>query len=133
MHRWPTEKHFTSWLTLAPKNKITGGRLVSSRTQPSANRAAAILRMAAMALGRTTTALGAFYRRLASRIGKPQAITATARKLAILIYRALEGSSSIATPARTSTMPPSEPASSAVSDSAPPPSASNSSTEPPAR
>ena len=62
MHRWPTEKHFTSWLTLAPKNKITGGRLVSSRTQPSANRAAAILRMAAMALGRTTTALGAFYR-----------------------------------------------------------------------
>jgi hypothetical protein len=86
-----TEKHFTSWLTLAPKNKISGGRLLSSRTQPSANRAAAILRMAAMSLGRTQTAIGAFYHRLAARIGKPQAITATARKLAILVYRTLKG------------------------------------------
>ena len=91
MSRWPTEKHFTSWLTLAPKNKISGGRLLSSRTQPSANRAAAILRMTVMCLNRTQTALGAFYRRLAARIGKPQAITATARKLAILVYRALKG------------------------------------------
>jgi len=91
MCRWPSEKHFTSWLTLAPRNKISGGRLLSSRTQPSANRAAAILRMTAMSLGRTQTALGAFYRRMAARIGKPQAITATARKLAILIYRALKG------------------------------------------
>ena len=91
MSRWPSEKHFTSWLTLAPKNKISGGRLLSSRTQPSANRAAAILRMTAMTLGRTQTALGAFDRRLAARIGKPQAITATARKVAILVYRALKG------------------------------------------
>ena len=91
MSRWPTEKHFTSWLTLAPKNKISGGRLLSSRTQPSANRAAAILRMTVMSLNRTQTALGAFYRRLAARIGKPQALTATARKLAILVYRALNG------------------------------------------
>ena len=91
MRRWATEKHFTSWLTLAPKNKISGGRLLSSRTQPSANRSAAILRMTAMSLGRTHTALGAFYRRLAARIGKPQAITATARKRAILVYRALKG------------------------------------------
>ena len=91
MRRWPTEKHFTSWLTLAPNNKISGGRLLGSRTAPSANRAAAILRMAAMAVGRTQTALGAFYRRLAVRIGKPQAITATARKLAVLVYRALSG------------------------------------------
>jgi transposase len=89
--RWPSEKHFTSWLTLAPKNKISGGRLLSSRTQPAANRAAAILRMTAMSLGRTQSALGAFYRRLAARIGKAQAITATARKLAILIYRTLKG------------------------------------------
>jgi transposase len=88
---WPTEKHFTSWLTLAPKNKITGGRVISSRTRPSANRAAATLRMAAMTLGRTQTALGAFYRRLAARLDKPQAITATARKIAILVYRALKG------------------------------------------
>ena len=89
MSRWPTEKHFTSWLTLAPHNKISGGRLLSSKTQPSANRAAAILRMAAMNLGRTDTALGAFYRRLAYRVGKAKAITATARKLAILVYRTL--------------------------------------------
>lgn len=91
MRRWQTEKHFTSWLTLAPKNKISGGRVLSSRTQPSANRAAAILRMTAMSLGRTQTALGAFYRRLAVRIGKAQAITATARKIAILVYRTLKG------------------------------------------
>ena len=90
MHRWPSEKHFTSWLTLAPKNKVSGGRLLSSQTQPSANRAAAILRLAAMSLGRTQTALGAFYRRLAFRVGKAKAITATARKLAILVYRTLK-------------------------------------------
>ena len=90
MTRWPTDKHFTSWLTLAPNNKISGGRLLRSRTQPSANRAAAILRLAAMNLGRTQTALGAFYRRLAVRVGKAKAITATARKLAILVYRTLK-------------------------------------------
>ena len=91
MTRWPTERHFTSWLTLAPRNKITGGRLISSRTQPSANRAAAMLRMCAMSAGRTSTALGAYYRRLAYRVGKPKAITATARKLAILISHVLRG------------------------------------------
>ena len=90
MTRWPTEKHFTAWLTLAPQNKISGGRLLSSRTQPSKNRAAAIFRLAAMNLGRTQTALGAFYRRVAFRIGKAKAITATARKLAILVYRTLK-------------------------------------------
>jgi transposase len=90
MNRWPTEKHFTSWLTLAPQNKVSGGRLLSSRTQPSANRAAATLRMAAMSLGRTQTALGAYYRRLAYRVGKAKAVTATARKLAIIVYRTLK-------------------------------------------
>lgn len=90
MSRWPSEKHFTSWLTLAPKNKVSGGRLLSSQTMPSANRAAAILRLAAMSLGRTQTALGAFYRRLAFRVGKAKAITATARKLAVLVYRCLK-------------------------------------------
>ena len=89
--RWPTEKHFTAWLTLAPQNKISGGRRLSSRTQPSANRAAAMLRIAALSLVRGQTALGAFYRRLAVRVGKPKAITATARKLAILVYRTLTG------------------------------------------
>jgi transposase len=90
MSRWPTEKHFTSWLTLAPHNKISGGRLLSSKTLPAANRAAGILRMSAMSLGRTDTALGAFYRRLAYRVGKAKAITATARKLAVLVYRTLK-------------------------------------------
>jgi hypothetical protein len=89
MSRSPTAKHFTSWLTLAPNNKISGGRLLSSRTPPSANRTAAILRRCAMSLGRTATALGAFYRRLAARAGKAKAITAAARKLAVLVYRVM--------------------------------------------
>jgi transposase len=90
MTRWPTEQHFTSWLTVAPHNRVSGGRLLSSRTPPSANRAAVILRLAAMNLSRTQTALGACYRRLAFRVGKAKAITATARKLAILVYRTLK-------------------------------------------
>lgn len=80
MSRWRSEKHFTGWLTRAPNNKISGKRLLSSRTQPSANRAAAVLRRAAMSLTRSSTALGAYYRRLAGRLGQPKAITATARK-----------------------------------------------------
>jgi transposase len=91
MTRWPTEKHFTSWLALAPNNKVSGGRLLSSRTPPSANRAAVILRRCAMSLTKTSTALGAFYRRLAMRVGKAKALTATARKLAVLVYRLLSG------------------------------------------
>ena len=90
MSRWPTAKHFTAWLTLAPQNKISGGRLLSAKTPPSANRAAGILRLSAMSLSRTETALGAFYRRVAYRVGKAKAITATARKLAILVYRTLK-------------------------------------------
>jgi transposase len=89
--RWPTEKHFTAGLTLAPNNKISGKRLLSSRTQPAANRAAAVLRRAAMSLTRSATARGAYYRRLAGRLGQPKAITATARKLALLVYRVLRG------------------------------------------
>lgn len=91
MRRWPSAQHFTSWLTLAPRNKVSGGKLLSSQTQPSANRAAVAFRLAAASLGRTQTALGAFYRRLASRMGKPQAVTATARKLAVLVYHVLKG------------------------------------------
>ena len=98
MNRWPSAQHFTSWLSLAPNNKISGGRLLSSKTQPSANRAAATLRRCAMSLMRTSTALGAFYRRLAARTGKPTAITATARKLALLVYRVLRGDITYADP-----------------------------------
>lgn len=89
MRKWTSVKHFTSWLCLAPANKISGGRVLSSRTRKSSNRAAAILRIAAVNVGRTQTALGAFYRRLAARIGKAKAVTATARKLAVLFYNAL--------------------------------------------
>jgi transposase len=89
MTRWPSEKHFASWLTLSPNRKITGGKLLSSATQPSANRAARIFRIAAMTIGRSDHALGAFYRRLAVRIGKAKAITATGRKIAVLFYRML--------------------------------------------
>jgi transposase len=89
MTRWPTVKHFTSWLTLAPGNKISGGKVLSSRTRRSSNRATALLRIVAVNVGKTSTALGAFYRRLAARIGKAKAVTATARKIAVLFYNTL--------------------------------------------
>lgn len=89
MAKWPTPKHFTSWLGLSPGNKISGGKLLSSRTKRTKSRAAALLRLAANVIGRTETALGAYYRRLASRIGKAKAVTATARKLALLFYNIL--------------------------------------------
>ncbi|MFC3293640.1 transposase [Modicisalibacter luteus] len=89
MQRWPTVKHFTSWLALSPGSKISGGKVLSSRARRTKNRAAALLRLAATTVGRTQTALGAFYRRLASRIGKAKAVTATARKIAVLFYNAL--------------------------------------------
>jgi transposase len=98
MSRWPDHNHFASWMTVAPNNKITGGRVISSRTPTSANRAAEILRVVAMSVGKTQTALGTFYRRLAARAGKAKAITATARKLAILVYRMLKGEIDYADP-----------------------------------
>jgi len=100
MRKWPTVKHFTSWLTLAPGNKISGGRLLSSKTRRSSNRAAALLRIAAVNIGRTQTALGAFYRRLAARVGKAKAVTATARKLAVLFYNALRFGMTYADPGK---------------------------------
>jgi transposase len=85
----PSAKHFTSWLCLAPGNKISGGKLLSSRTRRSSSRAAALLQLAATTIGRSDTALGAFYRRLSSWIGKQKAVTATARKIAVLFYNTL--------------------------------------------
>jgi len=90
MSRWPTVKHFTSWLSLCPGSKRSGGKVLSSRTKPSANRAAAALRMAATGLQRSPSALGAFFRRMKARLGTPKAITATAHKLARLIYFTLK-------------------------------------------
>jgi transposase len=89
MRKWPTAKHFTSWLTLAPGNQISGGKLLRTKTRRSANRAAKILRLAAVNVGKTPTAIGAFYRRLAARVDKAKAVTATARKLAVLFYNTL--------------------------------------------
>ena len=86
---WPNAKHFTSWLGLAPHNKISGGKVLSSRTRRSGNRAASLLRLAAVTVGRTDTALGAFFRRLSGRVGKAKAVTATARKIAVLFYNTL--------------------------------------------
>ncbi len=89
LSRWPSAKHFTSWLTLSPGCKISGGKVLSAHTRKTTNRVAAHLRLAAVTVGRTDTALGAFYRRLAARIGKAKAVTATARKIAILFYNAM--------------------------------------------
>ena len=90
MNKWPTEKHFTSWLTLCPGSKISGGKVMSSHSRKSNNRIVAHLRLAATTVGRTDTALGAFYRRRSSRVGKAKAVTATARKIAILFYKAMK-------------------------------------------
>ena len=89
MTKWPSAKHFASWLGLSPDNRITGGRVMSSKTKPSANRAAAALRMAAHGRHRSDSALGAFRRRKKAQLGAPKAITATAHKLARLIYSML--------------------------------------------
>lgn len=70
-------------------NKISGGKLLSSRTRRSSSRAAALLRLAATTTGRSDTALVAFYRRLSSRTGKQKAVTATTRKIAVLFYNTL--------------------------------------------
>ena len=95
---WPDAKHFTSWLCLAPSNKISGGKVLSSRTRRSGSRAAALLRLAATTVGRTETALGAFYRRLSARVGKAKAVTATARKIAVLFYNTLRHGMAYADP-----------------------------------
>lgn len=87
LSKWPTEQHFSSWLSLSPNHKITGGRVISRRTRKNKNRFAAALRMSATTLQRSKSALGAEYRRLRARIGGPKAVTAMARKLACLYYR----------------------------------------------
>lgn len=84
--RFATVKHFCSWLGLCPGTKISGGKKLSSATKLSANRARQALKVAAMTLSHSDSALGAFYRRLCTRMDKPRANTATAHKLARLVY-----------------------------------------------
>lgn len=89
MAKFPTVKHFTSWLGLCPGTKITGGKVMSGKTKRVVNRAAQALRLAAAALRSSKSALGAYFRRLCSRMDKPKAVTAAAHKLARLIYTML--------------------------------------------
>jgi transposase len=86
MSRFATVKHFCSWLGLCPGTKISGGRVLSARTKRSTNRVRQALKLAAMSLSHSDSALGAFYRRLCARMDKPSANTAVAHKLARMVY-----------------------------------------------
>jgi len=86
MSRWGSSKQFASWLGLCPGNKVSGGKMLSKKSKRTANYAASTFRMAASTLHRNDSALGAFLRRLKSRLGAPKAITATAHKLAVIVY-----------------------------------------------
>jgi len=86
LSRFLTVKHFCSWLGLSPGTKISGGKVLSSKTKRSVNRVRQVLKMAAMSLARCDSALGAFYRRLCARMDKPSANTAVAHKLARMVY-----------------------------------------------
>ncbi len=86
LSRFATVKHFCSWLGLSPGTKISGGKVLSSKTKRSLNRVRQVLKMAAMSLSRCDSALGAFYRRLCARMDKPSANTAVAHKLARMVY-----------------------------------------------
>jgi transposase len=90
MSRWKTEAHFSSWLGLCPDNRTCGDKVLGRGTLRVLNRAATALRMAAVTLMRSRTYLGAQYRRLRTKLGAPQAITAMAHRLARLVYRMLK-------------------------------------------
>ena len=85
-----TEKHFTSWLGLCPDNRISGGKVLSCRTRRVVNRLSDALRLAATTLERSQTALGAYYRRMKAKLGAAEGVTATAHKLARILYRMLK-------------------------------------------
>jgi transposase len=89
LSKWPTLKQFTCWLGLCPNWKKTGGKVQSSQTRRGKNRAARALRLAAWSLMRSKSYLGAYLRRQRSRLGAPKAITATAHKLARIVYNLL--------------------------------------------
>ncbi len=90
MSRWETEAHFVSWLNLAPRNKISGGKVIGRDKRKVVNRAGQALRNAASTLLRSNSYLGAQYRRLRAKLGAPKAIKAMANKLARIIYRLLK-------------------------------------------
>jgi len=90
MTRWPSVKHFSSWLQLAPHNDISGGKVLRSRILKGHNRAGQALRLAAQSLARSPSALGAYFRHVRARSGAKQAVVATAHKLARIIYTMLK-------------------------------------------
>jgi transposase len=92
LSRFPTEKHFVSHMGLAPHRPISGGRVLKKKNGrgSTSSRVAAALRLAALSLRHSQTALGAYYCQVARRIGADVAVFATARKLAVLIYRLLQ-------------------------------------------
>ena len=89
MRPWKTDKHFTSWLSVCPGTKSSGGKALNGRTKRNANRAAQAFRIAASSLARSQTSLGAFYRRIRSRTDGRRAVTATAHKIARIYYAML--------------------------------------------
>lgn len=90
LSRWKNAKQFASWLGICPGNKVSGGKKLSGKSKRTKNRAASAFRMAASTLHRSDSALGAFLRRLKSRLGPGKAIAATAHKLAIIIFNMLK-------------------------------------------
>jgi transposase len=90
MSKWPTVKHFVSWLGLCPQHQGSAGKIKSRRTRRGANPAARALRLAAQGCHHAKNALGAFYRRIQARCGGPKAVVATARKIAERVYRLLK-------------------------------------------
>jgi transposase len=90
MTRFPSVKHFAAWLGLAPRNDISGGKVLRSRTQKVANRTSQAFRQAAQAVSRSDSALGAYYRAMRARKGPEQATVATAHKIARIVYHLLK-------------------------------------------
>ncbi len=95
MSHWATENHFASWLGLTPNIKQSAGKIRSGRTRQTASALAHAFRMAAMTISRLDSWLGAYCRRMKGRIGAPKAITATARKLATIFYRAVKNGGNV--------------------------------------
>ena len=91
MHKWPTDKHFCSWLGLAPKHDISGGQVLRSRPRKHRNRAAQAFRMAPQSVLRADCAFGAFSRRLTWHLSPAQALVTTAHTIARTVYRLRKG------------------------------------------
>jgi hypothetical protein len=90
MERFPTVKHFCSWLGLAPHNDISGGKVLRSRTMKVRNRANQAFRQAAQSVAKSDSSFGAYYRAMRARLGPKQAIVATAHKIARTVYHLLK-------------------------------------------